>query len=61
GQVPAAFIVTKRAVQERELQAFCETRLAKFKIPKKVYAVPALPRNASNKLVRRKLLELLPS
>ncbi|WP_207369447.1 o-succinylbenzoate--CoA ligase [Heyndrickxia coagulans] len=61
GQVPAAFIVTKRAVREKELQAFCETRLAKFKIPKKVYAVPALPRNASNKLVRRKLLELLPS
>ncbi|GER72328.1 o-succinylbenzoate--CoA ligase [Weizmannia acidilactici] len=61
GQVPAAFIVTKKEVLESELQAFCEVRLAKYKIPKKFFTVSDLPRNASNKLMRRKLLEWLPS
>ncbi|WP_018665346.1 o-succinylbenzoate--CoA ligase [Heyndrickxia acidiproducens] len=61
GQVPAAFIVTNGKVAESELQSYCEARLAKYKIPKKVFTVGALPRNASNKLLRRKLLEWLPS
>ena len=59
GQVPIAFIVRQSDVTEEELVQFCNGRLAKYKIPKRFYFVDALPRNASNKLMRRKLLELI--
>ncbi|TSI03033.1 o-succinylbenzoate--CoA ligase [Lysinibacillus sp. BW-2-10] len=59
GQVPVAFVVLKHDVTEEELIAFCKEKLAKYKIPKQFYVVQALPRNASNKLMRRKLKELM--
>ncbi len=55
GQVPIAFVVLKSDVCEEELLAFCKTRLASYKLPKKVVFTDNLPRNGSNKLVRRKL------
>ncbi len=57
GQVPAAFIVVNKSTSEKEIRKFCEKHLASYKIPKKVYFVEKLPRNGSNKLVRRKLKE----
>ena len=59
GQVPIAFIVLHSVVTEEELVQFCSERLAKYKIPKGFYFVDYLPRNASNKLMRRKLIELI--
>ncbi|QCR33329.1 o-succinylbenzoate--CoA ligase [Lysinibacillus sp. SGAir0095] len=59
GQVPVAFIVLKRDVQEEELSQFCIERLAKYKVPKYFHVVPALPRSGSDKLLRRKLKDLL--
>ncbi|WPK10508.1 o-succinylbenzoate--CoA ligase [Lysinibacillus louembei] len=59
GQVPIAFVVLKQAVTEAELQAFCHQRLARYKLPKQFYFVDSLPRNGANKLLRRKLIELL--
>jgi acyl-coenzyme A synthetase/AMP-(fatty) acid ligase len=38
--------------------AFCAGRLAKYKVPTRVWFVEALPRTASGKLVRRHLHEL---
>lgn len=61
GHVPAAFIVLKEACPVENIAQFCETKLARYKIPKYFYFVDELPRNASNKLLRRKLHELLPS
>lgn len=58
GQIPCAFIIGDN-LSEKDVIHFCEHKLAKYKIPKKVYFVDELPRNASNKLVRRKLLDLL--
>ncbi|WP_156288549.1 o-succinylbenzoate--CoA ligase [Oceanobacillus salinisoli] len=58
GKVPVAFIVKNEAVKAEEILAFAENRLAKYKLPKEIYFVDKLPRNASNKLVRSKLLEL---
>ncbi|MDQ6600032.1 o-succinylbenzoate--CoA ligase [Bacillus salipaludis] len=57
GQVPIAFIVIKEriAVSRNELELFCMERLAKYKVPKDFKFVEELPRNASNKLLRRKL------
>ncbi|MDN4493755.1 o-succinylbenzoate--CoA ligase [Ureibacillus aquaedulcis] len=59
GQVPAAFIVLKSDATEAELIQFCSERLAKYKVPRYFYFVPNLPRNGSDKLMRRKLKELL--
>lgn len=59
GQVPVAFIVLKNTVSKEDIIEFCLQRLAKYKVPKEVFFVEALPRNGSNKLMRRKLKELL--
>lgn len=59
GQVPVAFIVKKSDVSEEELLAFCREQLAKYKVPQTVKFVAQLPRNGANKLMRRKLIQLL--
>jgi len=60
GQVPIAFIVTNsdEIVSETELKEYCEKFLARYKIPQEFYTIDELPRNAANKLVRRKLQEI---
>lgn len=62
GKVPAAFIVKKPAYPDftkDELRQHCLEQLAKYKVPKYFYFVKELPRNASKKLLRRKLPELI--
>lgn len=59
GQVPAAFIVAKDRAACEALEAYCAERLARYKVPKAFHFVDTLPRNGSNKLMRRKLHELL--
>lgn len=59
GQVPVAFIVKKGELTEEEIIEFMGAKLAKYKIPKRIYFVPEIPRNASKKLLRRKLREML--
>jgi len=57
GEVPKAFVVLKpgEKVSEQELIAFCAERLAKFKVPKAVEFIEALPRNPSGKVLKREL------
>ncbi|MHA7098555.1 o-succinylbenzoate--CoA ligase [Priestia aryabhattai] len=61
GQKPVAFIVLKNKTStwEEELVEFCQKTLAKYKIPKEFYKVNQLPRNASNKLIRRNLIRYI--
>jgi o-succinylbenzoate---CoA ligase len=60
GQVPIAVVVTNvDAVTEDEVIKHCYTKLARYKVPKRICFTDCLPRNASNKLVRRKLYDLL--
>ncbi|MEZ7171086.1 o-succinylbenzoate--CoA ligase [Sporosarcina sp. OR05] len=59
GSVPVAFIVSKGKIVESDLVAYCKQHLAGYKVPKAFHFVEQLPRNASNKLVRRKLKEWL--
>lgn len=59
GQVPVAFIVPKETIDCDEVRSFCEARLARYKVPKHFYVVQSLPRNGSNKLMRRKLNEFI--
>ncbi|SIT85795.1 o-succinylbenzoate--CoA ligase [Edaphobacillus lindanitolerans] len=59
GEVPAAFIVVRTEVGEEELRDFCAERLASYKVPKAIIFTDDLPRNASNKLLRRELKKRL--
>jgi O-succinylbenzoic acid--CoA ligase len=55
GQSPHAFIVTREDISIFELEQFCKSRLASYKIPKNFSFLDELPRNAANKLLRREL------
>lgn len=56
GQVPVAIVVWKGAADEAGLLAFARVRLAAFKVPRRLIARAALPRNASGKLLRHQLI-----
>jgi acyl-CoA synthetase (AMP-forming)/AMP-acid ligase II len=59
GEVPVAFVVVRpdavAAVTAEELLDHCRARLAKFKVPKDVTFLDALPRNPSGKVLKREL------
>jgi o-succinylbenzoate---CoA ligase len=55
GQIPIAFVVVSEEVEAEELMAYSGNRLARYKVPHRIYFVDSLPRNASNKLLRREL------
>ncbi|MEK4486815.1 o-succinylbenzoate--CoA ligase [Psychrobacillus sp. FSL H8-0484] len=57
GQVPVAFVVLKEDTGEEELNAFMKTQIASYKQPVSYYFVEQLPRNASNKLMRREFFK----
>jgi acyl-CoA synthetase (AMP-forming)/AMP-acid ligase II len=57
GEVPVAFVVlrTGQSATAEELVAHCASRLAKYKVPKDVTFLEALPRNPSGKVLKREL------
>jgi acyl-CoA synthetase (AMP-forming)/AMP-acid ligase II len=57
GEEPVAFVALKpgRAADEAELLAHCADRLARFKVPRKIWILPELPVNAVGKLVKEPL------
>jgi len=57
GEVPVAHVVLKSGATTtpEELIAHCRARLAKFKVPKDVTFIDALPRNPSGKILKREL------
>ncbi|GAA0465006.1 o-succinylbenzoate--CoA ligase [Alkalibacillus silvisoli] len=59
GQVPVAFIVPKSSIDFVELEEFCSSQLAKYKVPKGWHKIDVLPRNASKKLLRHQLVKQL--
>lgn len=59
GQVPVAFVVKAEETSAESILEFTKKHLAKYKLPKEIYFVEKLPRNASNKVVRNKLFEFL--
>ncbi|HEX7064725.1 MAG TPA: o-succinylbenzoate--CoA ligase [Bacillales bacterium] len=62
GEVPVAIVKIKNGKEfdEGALISFCGDELARYKVPSRVYQANELPRNASRKLLRRKLAELIP-
>jgi acyl-CoA synthetase (AMP-forming)/AMP-acid ligase II len=57
GEVPVAYVALRPGaeVAAAELVEHCRSRLAKFKVPKDVVFVDALPRNPSGKVLKREL------
>lgn len=57
GQEVHAFVVLKNGMQatESEIVEFCQTQIAKFKAPKRVTIVSALPKNLIGKTLRKEL------
>jgi acyl-CoA synthetase (AMP-forming)/AMP-acid ligase II len=57
GEVPVAYVVLRPAasVEADELIEHCRENLAKFKVPKDVVFLEALPRNPSGKVLKREL------
>ncbi|MAY75845.1 MAG: hypothetical protein CMJ31_14225 [Phycisphaerae bacterium] len=63
GEAPIAFVELEEGetAEPRELQAYCREHLAGCKVPKAVYVVEALPRNATGKIMRKELKGMLPA
>ncbi|MDQ2622492.1 MAG: AMP-binding protein, partial [Actinomycetota bacterium] len=59
GQSLCAYIVLHRegAIDEDGVRAFVKANLASFKAPRDVIFTPELPRNATGKIIKRKLAE----
>jgi acyl-coenzyme A synthetase/AMP-(fatty) acid ligase len=59
GEEVAAFIVAKRAVHSRDLTLHCIKHLAPYKVPVRIETIETLPRNASGKVQKTRLREIL--
>ena len=57
GEVPVAFVALRPGadVTPDALIEHCQAQLARFKVPKEVTFVEALPRNPSGKVLKREL------
>jgi malonyl-CoA/methylmalonyl-CoA synthetase len=61
GEVPVAFVETDDAYDEEATLTLLRERLASFKVPKTLYRIEALPRNAMGKVEKPRLRELFVS
>ncbi len=61
GEQPMAFVTMAegRTFDEKALQQFIRGKLADYKVPKKVVFLPALPRNATGKILKTALRQQL--
>jgi long-chain acyl-CoA synthetase len=57
GEQPVAFVamVEGQTLDEKALSQFLRGRLADFKVPKKIIILPALPKNATGKILKTEL------
>lgn len=60
GEQPVAFISPAEGatLEEKAIQQFVRKRLADYKVPRKIVQMPALPRNATGKILKTALREL---
>ena len=57
GEVPIAFIVADEHINEREILKYLRANLASYKMPLKVILKEEFPKNATGKILKRKLQE----
>jgi long-chain acyl-CoA synthetase len=63
GEQPLAFVSIAEGsqVEEKALQQFVREKLADYKVPKRVVFMPALPRNATGKILKTALRQQVPA
>jgi acyl-CoA synthetase (AMP-forming)/AMP-acid ligase II len=62
GQTPVAFVVrASDAITESDILLYAREQLAGYKLPTQIRFIDALPKNASNKVVRKRLRDQLDS
>jgi acyl-CoA synthetase (AMP-forming)/AMP-acid ligase II len=58
GEIACAIVVAdQNDVSEQQIVEFCGTRLARYKLPKKVIFAEAIPHNPTGKILKRVLRE----
>lgn len=60
GEIPVAIVVADSTLEASDLIEFCDGKLARFKIPKRVEFIDTLPRNPTGKILKVKLRERFP-
>jgi long-chain acyl-CoA synthetase len=57
GEQPLAFVAPEDGIQldEKALHSFIRERLADYKVPRRIVFLPALPRNATGKVLKTEL------
>jgi len=57
GEIPVAYVALKpdAATTPAAIRAFCRENLGRHEIPRKVFIVPELPKNAAGKIMKREL------
>lgn len=55
GQVPALFVVS--SLQNEDILNYLAPKIAKYKLPKKIFNVDELPKNALGKILKKSLVE----
>jgi long-chain acyl-CoA synthetase len=60
GELPMAFVAPTegQTLDEKELHQFIRSKLADFKAPKQIVILPALPKNATGKILKTELRKL---
>ena len=60
GEQPVAFVAPNDGVllEEKPIQQFVRRKLADYKVPRKVVVIPAIPRNATGKILKTSLREI---
>lgn len=56
GEVGVAVVATRDSTSEDELIDWCRQRLARYKVPRQVRFIAALPRSGMNKVLKRELM-----
>ena len=60
GEQPVAFVAASEGavLEEKALHHFLKRKLADYKVPKRIFIMPALPRNATGKILKTTLREM---
>ncbi len=60
GEQPIAFVAANEGavLEEKAMQQFLRRKLADYKVPRRIVLLPALPRNATGKILKTALREL---
>jgi long-chain acyl-CoA synthetase len=63
GEIPVAVIIPKAgaSISEKDITDFLGPRMARFKVPRRVYIVQQMPRTPVGKILKRELIKMLAS